>query len=182
MKKVLYFAALALMFAGTTSCEKNEIGGTATEKMAGQWYVMIDGVDDAGNPIDDDYCDFFGDGNFFINTYNTAANDPTKMFIEELGDVTNCGLKARINVDQNAMTFSSNGEVENLSEYDNAKYEALTITDGKIMLGAAHQPNGSVCDSIVFYVSFKGDPYPPYYGYKKYRVRGVRYSGLAEND
>ena len=181
MKKVLYFAALALMFAAS-SCEKSDIGGTATEKMAGQWYVLIDGVDEAGQPVADDYCDLFGDGNFFINTYNTAANDPTKMFIEELGDVSLCGLKARINVNQDNMTFSSGGEVENLSENSNAKYSALTITDGKIMLGAAHQPNGSVCDSIVFYVSFKGDPYPAAYGYTKYRVRGVRYSGLAEND
>ena len=61
MKKVLYFAALALMFAAS-SCEKSDIGGTATEKMAGQWYVLIDGVDEAGQPVADDYCDLFGCG------------------------------------------------------------------------------------------------------------------------
>ena len=40
MKKILYFAAL-LFCAGLTSCEKDEIGGTATEATAGNWYVTV---------------------------------------------------------------------------------------------------------------------------------------------
>lgn len=180
MKKLLYFAALALVFAGT-SCEKEEIGGTATEAMAGQWYVTVDGVDEAGQPLDDDYIDIFGDGQFIINTYNTSANDPTKMFISDLGDPY-IGFTARINADQSALTFATDGEVENLSGNSNARFEALTITGGKILLGAGHQKNGSVCDSIVFYVTYAGDPYPAAWGHTKYRVSGVRYSGLAEND
>ena len=52
MKKIAYFAAALLFCSSVTSCEKEEIGGTATESMAGQWYVDIDAVDDSGNPID----------------------------------------------------------------------------------------------------------------------------------
>ena len=45
MKKVLYFAAL--LFAITlTSCEKEDMGGTATESLAGQWYVQGNVVED----------------------------------------------------------------------------------------------------------------------------------------
>jgi hypothetical protein len=46
---------------------------------------------------------------------------------------------------------------------------------------AGHQLNGSVADSIVFYVSFSDDTYPATYGYKNYKVSGVRYSGLEDN-
>ena len=60
MKKGLYLAALALTIAAT-SCEKAEVGGTATEDMAGEWYVTIDAVDDAGNPIEYGE-DYFGIG------------------------------------------------------------------------------------------------------------------------
>ncbi|MGX8683614.1 MAG: lipid-binding protein, partial [Bacteroidales bacterium] len=60
MKKVLYFAALLLttVFA---SCEKEEIGGTATQATAGQWYVTIDAVDENGKPIQGGE-DYFGLG------------------------------------------------------------------------------------------------------------------------
>lgn len=180
MKKLVYFAALALVIAGT-SCEKNDIGGTATEAMAGQWYVTVDGVDENGNLPADDYADFFGDGQFIVNTYNTAANDPTKMFISDLGDPS-IGFTARINSDQNALTFATAGDVENASGNANARYKTVNITGGKILLGAAHQKNGSVCDSIVFYVSYPDDPFPATNGFAKYRIRGIRYSGLAEND
>ena len=53
---------------------------------------------------------------------------------------------------------------------------------GKILKGAGHQNNGSVADSIIFFVSYKNDPWYPDDGYAKYKVSGIRYSGLEEND
>ena len=53
MKKVLY-AILALATLTLASCEKDPIGGTATEKMAGQWYVQVQGVDAAGTVLYED--------------------------------------------------------------------------------------------------------------------------------
>ena len=54
--------------------------------------------------------------------------------------------------------------------------------EGKILLGAGRQNNGSPADSIVFFVTYKNDPWYPDDGYTKYKVSGIRYSGLAEND
>jgi hypothetical protein len=54
--------------------------------------------------------------------------------------------------------------------------------DGKILPGAGRQNNGSRADSIIFYVVYKNDPWVPGDGYTKYKVSGIRYSGLEEND
>ena len=43
MKKIVYLFVAVLLFA---SCKKDEIGGTATESMAGEWYVYVDAVDE----------------------------------------------------------------------------------------------------------------------------------------
>ena len=192
MKKILFFAALVCGFA-LTSCEKDEIGGTATESMAGQWYVTIDAVDDSGNPIAGGE-DYFGVGRVLFLTYNTVSNSATQMWIDDLGafDVAsyygnkaypNYAIKSVVNIDQNALTFSSSN-AENYSpanSYKSAVY-GITVEQGKILLGAGRQNNGSPADSIVFYVKYTNDPWYPDDGYAKYKVSGIRYSGLEEND
>ena len=192
MKKVLYSAAL-LLLATLTSCEKEDIENTATVNMAGQWYVQVDAVDDAGNPIEYGE-DYFGFGRVVIVTCNTAANSTSEMLIDDLGgfDVAagygngnypSYSLKSKINVDLGALTFSSNNAT-NLSDknkFDSDLYP-ITIEGGKILPGAGRQNNGSVADSIVFYVKYAGDPWFPDDGYAKYKVSGIRYSGLVEND
>ena len=64
MKKVIY---LLMMCAGVllSSCEKDEIGGTATEALAGEWTVTVDAVDGSGNVVEED---FFGLGRVMLNT------------------------------------------------------------------------------------------------------------------
>lgn len=192
MKKVLYSAAL-LLLATLTSCEKEDIENTATVNMAGQWYVQVDAVDDAGNPIKNGE-DYFGFGRVLILTSNTAANSTSEMLIDDLGsfDVAagygngnypSYSLKSKINVDLGALTFSSNNAT-NLSDknkFDSDLYP-ITIEGGQILPGAGRQNNGSVADSIVFYVKYAGDPWFPDDGYAKYKVSGIRYSGLVEND
>jgi hypothetical protein len=192
MKKVLYSAAL-LLLATLTSCEKEDIENTATVNMAGQWYVQVDAVDDAGNPVKNGE-DYFGFGRVLIVTSNTAANSTSEMLIDDLGsfDVAagygngnypSYSLKSKINVDLGALTFSSNNAT-NLSDknkFDSDLYP-ITIEGGKILPGAGRQNNGSVADSIVFYVKYAGDPWFPDDGYAKYKVSGIRYSGLVEND
>ena len=192
MKKVLYSAAL-LLLATLTSCEKEDIENTATVNMAGQWYVQVDAVDDAGKPIKNGE-DYFGFGRVVIVTCNTAANSTSEMLIDDLGgfDVAagygngnypSYSLKSKINVDLGALTFSSNNAT-NLSDknkFDSDLYP-ITIEGGKILPGAGRQNNGSVADSIVFYVKYAGDPWFPDDGYAKYKVSGIRYSGLVEND
>ena len=184
---------MALTIAAT-SCEKAEVGGTATEAMAGEWYVTIDAVDDAGNPIDGGE-DYFGIGGASrLLTYNNSANSSTQMWIDDLGafDVaamySNGGypsysFKCLVNINLEALTFSS---VSAENKADSNKYKSklypITIEDGKILPGAAKQNNGSPCDSIVFFVKYEGDPWFPDDGYAKYKVSGKRYSGLVENE
>jgi hypothetical protein len=172
MKKTIY---LLMGLAGLlfTSCEKDEIGGTATESMAGEWYVTADAVDDAGNVV---YEDLFGLGNFMLNTYNTASNASDKLYVDDRGNFWE--FKLRVNCDLNSLTFQSNGGVAN-EAYDGCD---VTITDGKILPKAATNPHGTAADSIVFYVSFSDDEYPDAYGYAKYKISGYRYTGLTSDD
>lgn len=192
MKKIFLFAALICGFA-LTSCEKDEIGGTATESMAGQWYVTIDAVDDSGNPINGGE-DYFGVGRVLFLTYNTASNSATQMWIDDLGafDVAtyyenkgypNYGIKSLVSIDQNALTFSSsNAENHSPANMYGSEVYGITVEQGKILKGAGKQNNGSPADSIVFYVKYTNDPWYPDDGYAKYKVSGIRYSGLVEND
>ena len=177
MKKLVYFAALLLttVFA---SCEKEEIGGTATQATAGQWYVTVDPADGNGNLVAG-LEDLFGLGRITMLTFNTAENKPNEMIVSDIQNFWD--FKVKVVTDQQALTFQTNTtENNNLV----AGYEEInvTITGGKIMPKAGRQNNGSPADSIVFYVSFSDDPYPAIYGYANYRVSGIRYSGLEEND
>ena len=177
MKKVLYFALL-LLGAGLTSCEKEEIGGTETEATAGDWYVMVDAADESGNVVEG-FEDLFGLGRVHMATANTAANLPTEMIVTDLGQFWD--FKVKVNCDQQGLTFQTNTSENNnlVADYEDIN---VTISGGKIMPKAGRQNNGSPADSIVFYVSFSDDPYPAAYGYKNYKVSGIRYSGLEEND
>lgn len=195
MKKIAYFAAALLFCSSVTSCEKDEIGGTATESMAGQWYVDIDAVDDSGNPIDGGEHYFgFDEERFTILTYNTSSNSVSQMWIDDIGmcDLAtyyeygaypNYSFKCLVDIDMNALTFkSSNAQnATGINDYNSEVY-AITIEDGKILKGAGKQKNGSPADSIVFYLKYTNDPWYPDDGYAKYKVSGIRYSGLVEND
>ena len=154
-----------------TSCQKDEIGGTETQTMAGDWYVTADAIDSAGNVV---YTDFFGLGHFHLDTYNTSSNSTTEMWINDNGNFWD--FKAKMNIDLKAMTFQA-------TDTQNEAYDSkLTITEGKILYGAATTPSGMPADSIVFKVSFNDDTYPAKYGYKEYRVAGYRYTGFTKDN
>lgn len=158
------FSLLVFVLAG---CEKDEIGNTATVSLAGEWYVTVDAADEGGNVIAED-C--YGMGHIHMNTYNTAANTPTEMYVDDIKNFWD--FKVRVKSDVNTLTFTSGGAVPN------EKYDCnVTIDDGKILLGAATTPHGTPADSIVYYVSFSDDE-PG----MRYKVSGYRYTGLAEDD
>lgn len=178
MKKVLYFAALLLTMTLATSCEKEEVGNTATVETAGQWYVTVDAVDESGNVVFED-ADLFGLGRNLLLTYNSSANNPNEMIVDDLGNFWE--YKVKVVVDPVNMTFATNTTEDNnlVEDYEDVN---VTITGGKIVKNGGVQNNGSKADYIEFYVAFSDDSYPAAYGYAKYHVYGVRYSGLAEND
>lgn len=163
MKKVLYLAAL-LFSVAFTSCEKEEVGGTAAESLAGDWYVVANVVEN-GEVIEDPY----GLGNFHILTYNTAANNANEIWIDDSGNFWN--FKIKVSADANGLTFSASNAVN--TSYDDC---TVNVTNGKIIKGGGKQNNGSVADYITMDLEYSDDPGTIY------RLEGVRYSGLVEND
>ncbi len=179
MKKIIF---LGLLFVSCflASCEKDEIGGTVTESMAGEWYVTADAINADGSIWD---VDVFGLGNFLISTYNTASNNSSEMWID---DSDQFGLesldiylpfKSKMSIDINAGTFKASS-VSNA--YDDES--EVTILNGKILPKAATTPNGMPADSIVFEISFSNDPLPEEFEFARYRISGYRYTGLAGDD
>jgi hypothetical protein len=164
MKKVLYLATMLLCMA-ITSCQKEDIGGTATESLAGQWYVLANMVNDDGSVIEDPY----GLGRFQILTYNTAANNPNEIWIDDSKNFWNFKVKATGDI--NNLTFSA-------ASAQNQRGDEITvnITNGKIIKNGGVQNNGSPADYITMDVEFSDNPGTIY------RLEGVRYSGLEEND
>lgn len=155
-----------------TSCEKDEIGGTATEALAGEWQLTVDAVDDAGNVVINDP---FGLGVTLGITYNTNENVADKMYVSDLGNFWDYTVV--VNCDCNALTFSTNGEAQN-EAYDCK----VKIENGKILLGAATTPSGMPADSLVYYVSFSDDDNPAAYGFTKYKVSGYRRTGFVSDE
>jgi hypothetical protein len=164
MKKLLYFATLMLTVL-TASCSKDEIEGTATQALAGQWYVRLNVVNADGTVTVDPE----GFGKRIINTYNTSDNIATEMWVSDMHKFKNFAVKTVC--DGGALTFNTVGEAEN--SY-NAKNK-VTITNGKILPGAGRQYNGSAADSIVFDLKLSNAS-------TTYRISGIRYSGLVENE
>lgn len=175
MKKVLYLATL-LFCAVFTSCEKEEVGNTAAVATAGQWYVTVDAADESGNVVEG-FEDLFGLGRHLLVTANTASNLATEMIVDDLQNFW--GYRVKVTVDPVNMTFATNTTENNNLNGDEIN---VTISGGKIIKDGGTQNNGSKADYIEFYVSFSDDAYPAAYGYKNYKVSGIRYSGLAEND
>ena len=163
MKKVLYLATLLLCMA-FTACQKEEIGGTAAQNLAGQWYVEANVVNADGSVIEDPY----GLGRFQILTYNTSANNPSEIWIDDSKNFWD--FKVKGTGDINTLTFSA-------ANAQNMKYDCtVNITNGKIIKNGGVQNNGSPADYISIDVEFSDDPGTIY------RLEGVRYSGLVEND
>lgn len=176
MKKFVYIICSLLAGVVFTSCEKDEIGGTATESMAGDWYVIVDCIDENGDVAIED----FNEGRFHVFTYNSADNTANKLFVDD--QLNLLGMKALTICDQNNMTFATPDTVDNVTSHSQYVSDRVIVTDGKIIKNKGHQNNGSLADSISFYFEYTEDAYAAAYNYKKYHVHGIRYSGLVEND
>ena len=102
-------------------------------------------------------------------TYNTSSNNPNEIWIDDVKNFWNFKVKAT--ADPNGLTFSA-------SSAQNQRGDDITvnITNGKITKNGGVQNNGSPADYITMDVEFSDDPGTIY------RLEGVRYSGLEEND
>lgn len=147
---------------------KNEVEMTATEALAGEWFVHVDGVSASGEITMEDP---FGVGSFQFLTYNTAANDPTKMFIDDLGKFWE--IKGEVTCNVNDLTFS-------ITQAANEYYEMhFDVLDGKILLGAATSSYGHKTDSICFDIVLNDDPNVGKY-WDALRISGYRRTGFDQ--
>jgi len=181
MKKVFY-CIVALAALVLTSCEKEPIGGTATQAMAGQWYVRVDGYDTVGDSI---VIPNFNGARCLLLTYNNNANDPDRLVINDLKGFWD--FIVEVDCDLNKLTFSASDTIENQS------YPCgVILTNGKIVKGGTKTTSGAVADYIQFDINFDDDDlanygmpgvsYGDYYGFDVYRVSGFRYTGLAADE
>lgn len=164
MKKYLILLLTALTFS-LVSCEKDtEPGGTSVEKMAGDWWVtahMMENGVDAGD---------VGVGHFRMQTFNTAANTSTEMWLEDGAHFWDYKLKVGVNYANR--TFSTSDFV------DNVAYESkVKITEGKVLKNAAKTPSGMPADSIVYFIQFDDDE-----DELIYKVSGFRRTGFPGDD
>ncbi len=168
MKKIFYI--ISLLFISFQSCKKDEVQGTATQKLAGEWYVTADALKADGSLFAKDV---YGLGHFMIATYNTESNDIAKIWIDDRENFWD--FKGVINGDVNALTFYG----ENVQ---NVKSDSkFTITAGKILKAGATTPSGLKADSVVFEVKFDDDD-PVSNGFDRYRITGYRYTGFANDN
>lgn len=148
----VFFSTFIFSIFFLASCQKEEeIGGTSTQDIAGDWFVQYS--DDGGKTFHSDY--------FHFATYNTASNNPQEMWLDDLG--TFWEMKGKVNLNLNAMTFNGT----NVKEV----YNDITFNvDGKVLKGAAKGPgSGTKTDSIYMKVEFSDDPGTEYIlsGYKR---------------
>lgn len=164
MKKYikLLFIAVSVSFL---SCEtETDPGGTAVEKMAGDWIVTWE----AKNP-DGEWEDVLG-GTVLLNTYNTAANIPTEMWLKE----TYLLKKAfKVSVNYNARRFDASEVIKMNSSAFGGDIE-FTAEDGRVLEGAATTPSGMPADSIVFFLNVKDDDV--------YKIAGFRRTGFPADE
>lgn len=161
MKKIIYLGVFVVSALLMISCEKDEIGGTATENVAGEWKVTATEVDANRKEVK-------RLSNILIATYNSAANSATEIWVDNNNKLLKFKVKAK--ADMNTLTFSvANGA----NAYGG---EQTTLKDGEILMVQATTPSGMPADSIICYVSFSDNPG------KEYKLSGYRRTGFAADE
>jgi hypothetical protein len=169
MKKINIIVTILifLLLAAVESCKKEpKIGGTAVQMLAGEWWVKIDnGSDPTGD---------FGPGYYNFSTYNTAANIPDSMWVDDDNNAKSFwDIKGRVHTDVSNLSFSGNN-IEN-QDYNST----FTITNGKVILHSAKASGTKdVVDSISFDITFSDDPTPG----TVHKVGGYKRTGFSQDD
>jgi len=167
MKKLIIILSVLL---AAVSCGKFPHEGTATESLAGRWMASIyywDGLE------------WVMEANAEYRTYNTAANIPTEMWIDDGEGFW--GTNFKVDCDAATATFGSTAhQFEDLYAKADGRVCNQKLYGGKITKNAACAPvTKSTVDKIEFYISFSDDSTP---FATEYYVVGYRYTGFPEDD
>jgi hypothetical protein len=129
------------------SCDQDdeiEVEYMATYPVSGDWTVNYY-VENADGELEE-----IASG-LQILAYNTAANSPTEIWIDDHGTFWDYKVKTPLNIAD--LSFSG-------SELQNVSYASkVTITEGKVFRNGT-RVNGLQADSIAFKVSFDDDETP----------------------
>ena len=173
MKKIL-LSLVILTGALFASCEKEEIGGTATQSLAGDWVctVYLGSVTDEGT----DWTAIYG---LDLLTYNTSANVSNELWLNDSKSFW--GTLCKVNCNAGALTFGVKDSI-----YTDLYYEVgQKIWGGKVTPKGAVGPTGAKVDKIEYYIQFEddqddnGDPDP--FG-TTYYVVGYRRTGFDQGN
>jgi hypothetical protein len=172
MKKINIKSSLCvlLLLIAFGSCKKEaNPGGTAVQSLSGEWWVKLDNGKDATGTFGPDYYSF--------TTYNTAANKPDSMWVDDDASQTTANpfwdIKGKVGTNVSNNTFSGNAVA-------NQDYiSTFTITNGKVLPNAARAPgSGDKTDSIYFEIKFSDDPVPS----TIHKVGGYKRTGFGQDD
>lgn len=162
MKKVILYMSVVMLFI--SACDRKEDFeqiNSSTVAVSGEWWVQYS-------------TDGYESGFYKLHTYNTAKDDGTQIWIEDVDEWWIYKVKCPVNV--SALTFSG---VDMISEayYDGDLYDiSINITNGKIMNDISLQPSGVLADSIYFEIEFEDDPGTIYI------ASGFRKTGFLEDE
>jgi hypothetical protein len=145
-KKIFPVFILAMLLF--TSCKKElpDVGSTAAQNMANEWWVTLDL---------DGQADVYGIGHFKIATYNTAANNDS-IWIDDFENGWQVKFKAK--ADFNSLTFSCTNSPSEYYALPSGDPLTVNVTDGKVLLDVGHSRSGNVVDSIHMKIEFADDP------------------------
>lgn len=184
MKKVLFIIAAAIV-AFAISCQKDPIGKTETAALAGQWYVIYNGVDADGNIVPG--LEDFNEGYSLALTFSVASNVADSIWVSDTENSNLFGYQVKVPCNLGELTFGSETEEPNRHPDSYGQGEGYisdkaVVSKGKILLGAAKTPSGMPADSIYFEVKFSDDAIAATYGFDHYQAVGYRYTGLKADD
>ncbi|NND33193.1 MAG: hypothetical protein HKN76_11435 [Saprospiraceae bacterium] len=160
MKQIKFIFFLSMLL-GVVSCDLTDppaIEGVALEEMTGEWWVTftVDGED------------IYGIGYNIITTYNTAANNTTEMWLDDLEHTWSFKLRTPVNPE--TLSFGGSGLSEQYYDI------TATVTNGVITKGNTETTGGNMTDGISFDVEFSDDAGTIYH------VEGYRRTGFQEDE
>jgi len=158
MKKYIYYiAVLSFLFASCDTKEDYDVEKSKVVEAAGQWWVKYS-------------TEGYESGYIMLETYNSASDDGTELWITDNGDWWDYKVKSPINA--STLTFSGQDLVSAVEGYD----ITIQVMNGKVILDGGKSTSGVVTDSIYFELEFEDDPGTIY------KAAGVRRTGFLEDE
>jgi hypothetical protein len=165
MKKAICLFSMIIFLSACDDYPEPEVEYTSTFPVSGEWWVTYKLETEPGV-----FVDLLGSYQKLL-TYNTAANTPDSLWIDDVGHFWDFKCKAAADIPNRSFATE---------ESDNVSYESkVRIINGKVILDGGRSTSGVVTDSIYFEVLFDDDSTP--FG-TTYIVSGVRRTGFLEDE